>query len=162
MAEDLRDRRRRQYLRLGVGELAATAAIVAATSAVSARLADPDDGTALWAAVGPLIVILVQASGYWLAARAWVGNTPMPGALAALYRAFRALDVVVLGAGLVGVLVWWPASPAVALLAVAVWLFAVAEYVNYFVVRLAYPAREWFSSVRRWRTPQLVRDIAPR
>ena len=40
-----------------------------------------------------------------------------------------------------------------------VWAFAVVEHVNYFVVRLSYPATEWFGAVTRWRTPRLVQDV---
>jgi hypothetical protein len=41
----------------------------------------------------------------------------------------------------------------------AVWVFGVLEYVNYFVVRLAYPLGRWFTTVGEWRTPRLVQDL---
>ena len=40
----------------------------------------------------------------------------MPSALASVYRAFRVVDVLLLVAGLVVVVVWWPSRPLVALL----------------------------------------------
>ena len=52
---------RREYLRLGSGELAAAAVF----AAVATRLADRA-GPALWAAAAPLLVILVDAGAYWL------------------------------------------------------------------------------------------------
>jgi hypothetical protein len=150
---------RRTYLRLGTGELAAAAifAVVAAGS-VAPRLGTPSDRAALWSALAPLLAVLVQAGGYWLAARTWVGETAMPSPLARTYLAFRAVDPVLLGAGLVGVLAWWPERPGVAALVVVVWAFGAVEYLNYFVVRLAYPPARWAGEVTRWRTPRLVRD----
>lgn len=44
-------------------------------------------------------------------------------------------------------------------MALLVWLFAVVEFTNYYVVRLSYPGTEWFREVGRWRTPRLVEDL---
>lgn len=107
----------------------------------------------------PVLVVLTEAGAYWLLARRWVGRQPMPPALAAVYRVFRVADPALLLAGLVGVLVWWPPHPGAAVTALAVWLFGVAEYVNYFVVRLAYPAHLWLRTVGQFRTPRLVQDL---
>ena len=41
----------------------------------------------------------------------------------------------------------------VALSVLAVSVFGLLEYVNYFVVRLAYPVGRWFTSVVQWRHP---------
>ena len=160
MSTERRTTLRRRYLNLGLGELAACLAFtVVASAMVVPRLESARDAAALWSALLPLLVVLVQAGAYWLAARSWVGRTVMPASLAAVYRAFRLLDVVLLAGGLVGVLVWWPGNPAAAVLIVAVWAFGVVEYLNYFVVRLAYPATRWLTSVRRWQVPRLVLDI---
>ena len=83
----------------------------------------------------------------------------MPIALAAFYRIFRNVDAVLLFVGLIGVLAWLPDHVIGASCVVVVWTFGVVEYVNYFVVRLAYPLNRWFSSVGQWRTPQLVQDM---
>jgi hypothetical protein len=61
--------------------------------------------------------------------------------------------------GLAGIVRWWPAEPLAAAVVVAVWLFGVVEFLNYFVVRLAYPPARWLSEVGHWRTPRLVRDL---
>ncbi len=103
------------------------------------RLRSPQDSTALWSALIPLLVVLVQAGVYWLLARRWVTQAPMPAALAAAYRLFRVVDPVVLAVGLVGVMAWWPDRLAPALAIGGVWIFGVLEYLNYFVVRLSYP-----------------------
>lgn len=151
---------RRRYLRLGVGEFAAATvfAAVAATTVVP-RLDDPDAQVALWSGLIPLLVVLVQAGVYWLLARAWVEQGPMPATLAAVYGGFRVADVVLLLVGLTGALVWMPGSPGAVVLVMAIWLFAVVEYANYFVVRLAYPIGRWRPMVGQMRTPRLVQDI---
>lgn len=150
-----RPRRRRQYLKLGLGEL--FAATVFAYLAASG-LVPGTDHRALWCALTPLLAILVQAGIYWLAARRWVGLAPMPRGAAIPFRAVRILDPVLLAAGLAGLIVLFPGGGA-GVLASAVWLFGVIEYLNYFVVRLSYPIGRWASTVTQWRTPQLVKDL---
>ena len=158
--DERRETMRRKYLSLGTGELVAAAVFaVVAISVVMPRLEVPQDSAALWSALAPLLIILVQAGAYWLLARNWVELAPMPTSLAALYRAFRVLDAGLLVAGLVGVLVWLPDPVGVALAIVAVWIFGVVEYVNYFVVRLSYPIRRLPFVVGQWRTPRLVQDL---
>ena len=151
---------RRRYLSLGLGELVAAAVFcgVAAT-AVGPRLDTDADRFAFWAALVPLVVILLQAGVYWLIARTWLGDGRMPRGVASVYRCFRVVDVVLLAVGLGGVVAAGPSSPAVLVLVLAVWAFGVAEYVNYFVVRLAYPARRWLTEVGCLRTPRLVQDL---
>ena len=151
---------RRRYLSLGLGELAAAGVLAAvAVSVVMPRLEGPHDSAALWSALAPLLVVLVQAGVYWLLARGWVEQAPMPARLAALYRVFRVLDIVVLAVGLLGVLIWLPDHFVTAAAIMVVWAFGVVEYVNYFVARLAYPLRRWPFEVGKWRTSQLVRDL---
>ncbi|MCT6735615.1 MULTISPECIES: hypothetical protein [Rhodococcus erythropolis group] len=151
---------RRRYLSLGLGELAAAGVFAAvAVSVVMPRLEGPKDSAALWSALAPMLVVLVQAGVYWVLARGWVEQAPMPARLAALYRVFRVLDIVVLAVGLLGVLIWLPDHFVTAAAIMVVWAFGVVEYVNYFVARLAYPLRRWPFEVGKWRTPQLVRDL---
>ena len=151
---------RRKYLSLGTGELVAAAVFAAvAVNVVMPRLETRQDSAALWSALAPLLIILVQAGAYWLLARNWVERAPMPTSLAALYRAFRALDAVFLVAGLLGVLAWLPDQVGVAMVIMVVWVFGIVEYVNYFVVRLSYPIRRFPFVVGQWRTPRLVQDL---
>lgn len=156
---DERTRLRRRYLSLGAGELAAAAAFALVAAATLGPRLDGRETAALWSALTPLLVVLVQAGAYWLIARGYVGRAPMPALVAATYRVVRAADVVLLLAGLAGVLAWWPDRAPVGAGVLAVWAFGVVEYVNYFVVRLAYPARHWFARVTAWRTPRLVSDL---
>lgn len=160
MSAERRQVLRRKYLSLGLGELVAAAvfAVVAAVL-IAPRLTAGSDAAALWAALIPLLVILVQAGAYWLAARSWVELRPMPAAWARTYRLFRGADAAVLALGLLGVIAWWPGSVGTALLVLAVWTFGALEYVNYFVVRLAYPIRLWLTTVGQRRAPRLVQDL---
>lgn len=153
--QERRDARGRRYLNLGVGEL--VAAVVFAL--VLPRLVDGPDRRALWAALIPLLAVLLQGGTYWLLARGWVGRSVMPSGLATLYTGFRRLDPVLLLGGLVGVLVWLPERPGGVVAVVGVWVFGVVEYVNYFVVRLAYPPARWWRGVKERRTPRLVLDL---
>ena len=160
MFDERRETLRRKYLSLGTGELVAAAVFAAvAVGIVMPRLEARQDSAALWSALAPLLIILVQAGAYWLLARNWVERAPMPISLAVLYRAFRALDAGLLVVGLLGVLAWLPDQVGVALAIVVVWVFGVVEYVNYFVVRLSYPVRRLPLVVGQWRTPRLVRDL---
>lgn len=160
MSAERRGALHRKYLSLGVGELvAALVFAVVATVFVAPRLSADSDAAALWSALIPLLVILVQAGTYWLAARSWVEQRPMPTAWAGTFRLFRVADAAMLAAGLVGMIVWWPDSVGTTLLVLAVWTFGVIEYVNYFVVRLAYPIGRWLTTVGQWRTPRLVQDL---
>lgn len=151
---------RRKYLSLGTGELTAAAVFGAvAAASVGPRL----DGTAraaLWSAVVPLLLVLLQGGAYWLLARRWVlGPRTMPVRLAAVYRAFSVANLVVLAAGLAGIGLWWPDTWPAAGTVMVVWVFGLIEYLNYFVVRLSYPLGRWRAGVRRWRTPRLVVDV---
>ena len=160
MSDERRRTLRRKYLSLGVGELVAAAVFVGvAVGLVMPRLDEQEDAAALWSALAPLLIILVQAGAYWLLARDWVERAPMPNGLATLYRASRVLDAGLLVVGLLGVLAWVPDQFGVALVIVGVWAFGVVEYVNYFVVRLSYPVRRLPSVIGRWRTPRLVQDL---
>jgi hypothetical protein len=144
----------RRLVRLGTGELVAAAvfAVVAARGVAGSPGAAP----AVWSALIPLLAVLVQAGVYWLVrSRA----RRLPAGMVATYRVFRVLDSALLVLGLAGVVRWWPAEPLVAAVVVAVWLFGVVEYLNYFVVRLAYPPAHWLSEVGHWRTPRLVSDL---
>ena len=83
----------------------------------------------------------------------------MPAGLASLYRGFRIIDPALLALGAVGIVALRPGNVGPLVVAVAIWLFVVVEYVNYFVVRLAFPVSRWVEGVAQQRTPQLVKDL---
>jgi hypothetical protein len=150
---------RRKYQSLGLGELVAAVVFTVVALRWLGPGADRATSAALWSALAPLLVILIQAGVYWLLARTWVPRGEMPGGLAVLYRAFRVIDVLLLVAGLVGVLIWRPADMLGTVLLLIIWLFGVVEYVNYFVMRLAYPMRRWIAEVGERKTPRLMIDV---
>lgn len=151
---------RRRYLELGTGEFIAAAVFAAvAAGVISPRLGTQQDVLALWCALVPLLVILVQAGVYWLLARHGLGREPMSTSARAVYRAFRYGNPVMLIVALVAIVVWRPTQFSIFAMVVAVWLFAAVEYVNYYVMRVAYPIQHWPRRVLRRRRPQLVRDL---
>lgn len=157
---DVRQRLRRKYLSLGSGELVAAGVFLGiGVVQIAPLLGAAGSALALWFALGPLVVILLQAGVYWLCARSWVERSRMPPRLVATYKALRGLNPVLLLAALVGLIITWPDNPAIGVALLGVWGFGLVEYVNYFVVRLAYPPSTWLSRVRQWRTPRLVQDI---
>ena len=103
---------------------------------------------------------MVQAGIYWLLARRWVAQRPMPIGLALTYRALSVGDVAFLLAGLIGVIVWLPDQPLLALAVLAVWAFGVIEFVHYYLVRLGYPVGRWLTRVGQRRSPRLALDIS--
>ncbi|ROR83071.1 hypothetical protein SAMN06295974_3525 [Plantibacter flavus] len=160
MTDDRRTVLRGRYLSLGLGELFAAVVFTwVASVSVLPLFERPSDALAFWSALAPLLLILVQAGVYWLAARRWVEQGTMPPGLAAAFRGFRVLDAVLLLAGLVGIIAWFPAHPFAAIGIPFVWLLGVTEYVNYFVIRLAYPPSVWFKRIGEWRTPRLMQDV---
>lgn len=159
MSEKRRRQQCRRYLSIGTGEFSAAGVFtfLALTVAIP-LLPGAHNARALWSALLPLLLILVQGGSYWLLARSWVGRGVMPRPVAVFYRACRVLNPLLLLLGLGGVVVWWPGGFG-AVVVTAAWLLGVVEYLNYFVVRLSYPLTRWFFDVGQWRTPQLVRDI---
>jgi hypothetical protein len=70
--DERRARLRGKHLELGAGELVAaavSAAVAVVVLIVMPRLEDSRVDLALWAALTPLLVTLVQAGAYWLLAR---------------------------------------------------------------------------------------------
>lgn len=151
-----RDELRRRYLSLGLGEFVAVVVFLGAYWYLRPRFGD--DTRLLEAALAMLVFLLVQGGCYWLLARRWIPDGAMPSGLAATFRGLRVLDAVLLvvTAALAG---WWAAPEPSLVLATLVWLFAVAEYVNYFWVRLSYPPLEWWRGVRTLRRSRLRADL---
>lgn len=165
-------RLRRKYLSLGLGELAAVSAFAAAALVWQQRLDSAGAVAALWFALVPLEFVLVQAGAYWLLARTWIdsfdsvdSNRPrtapgrMPFMLARIFRGLRIITPFTLIIGLAGVIANFPSTPLAVVVVVVVWVFGVTEYVNYYLVRLAYPWTQWASEIGHWRTPKLVKDM---
>ena len=147
-------RLRRKLLSLGLGELVAAAVFVLAGREVDAHL-EGRVAAAWWSALLPLLIILPQAGCFWLLARSWAAEGAMPVAAARVWLTFGVLDVALLLWGALAVTLWSP-DPWTLVAFLAVWAFGVLELVNYFVVRLAHPARRWLSGIRRRQRPWLT------
>ena len=158
MVTERRDYLRARYLSLGWGEATAAAVFAGVGAWTIPDAFAPDAVQAIWWAMTPLLVVLVQASIYWLVARTWVGASVMPRAMARLYQAFAVANAVLVLIAAAMIATHWPAETADAVVVVLVWLFGVIEYTNYFVVRLAY-RRRWWTHVRERRRPQLMLDV---
>jgi hypothetical protein len=147
---------RRRMLSLGTGELAAAGAFGVAGWLFSGSMGE--GWPAWWAAIATLCLVLVQGGVFWLVARAHLGHV-LPWAWRSAFRAFRLIDPGLLAIALGFVVSQARTAPGAAIASAAVWIFAVVEYVNYFVVRLAYAPLTWFRDVGRWRTPRLVKEL---
>jgi len=155
-----RSARRRTYLSLGTGELAAAAVFTYnAVWVIAPRLNDYRRSLTFLVGVAPLVVVLCQAGAYWLMARDWVTVRPMPRGLARMYRAFKILDLFVLVAAGAYIGLHLENSGWAGPLALGAWLFSIVEFVNYFVVRLSYPWHAWLDKVGQRRTPRLIQDV---
>ncbi len=53
----------------------------------------PAKARALWGGLAPLLIVLVEAGIYWLAARTWTPHSTMPRAMARAHQALRLLYV---------------------------------------------------------------------
>ena len=158
--DDRREVLRRKFLSLGLGELATVVAFIyIALWVVGPKVRDERTMVTFMVALAPLLLVLSQAGAYWLLARTWVKVRPMPHPLGVLYRLFRVLNVLVIVAAGFYIGFNLPKATGMAVLSIVVWLFAVIEAINYYVVRLSYPISQWFRRVGDRRTPHLVRDI---
>lgn len=150
---------RARLLKLGTGELVAAAVFVG----VVAGSVQPKVGAAaarpLWFAVAPLVLVLLQAGCYWLLRRRWLPGAP-PSWFGLVAQVLRVANpVVLLGCGIAAWATASSAGPGVVLLCVLAWLFGLIEYLNYFVVRLAYPLSSWAAEVTKWRRPRVIQDL---
>ncbi|MEV7548432.1 hypothetical protein AB0N89_02255 [Amycolatopsis sp. NPDC089917] len=110
-------------------------------------------------------VMLVQGSVYWMGKRRQLEGRR--GAVTFVVRVLRVLapvNVALIAIGVVPILMEAPSGSSGRFwLGAALWLLAVAEYVNYFHVQLAYGRRAdrvWILRNRRLRRSHLARDIS--
>jgi len=90
-----------------------------------------------------LIFVLLQGSYYWLHCllrlNKWVRN---PNSFKVLYRVLKILDLVIIALFPFIMLYSWLGGPQLTwkktLIAVFIFLFGLAEYINYFFIRLSY------------------------
>ena len=129
---------RKELVSLCLGELTAVLSIWFCFFLLKNRLGDVNSLVSILYPLSLLTFILLQGSIYWaiLIRRLFkpqFGSASVPK----LYGGFRILDLILLISGF-SFIVWNTQSVQVAVLAALIQLFALIEWVNYFLVRLSY------------------------
>lgn len=129
---------RKELLSLCLGELAAALSFWLCFFLLKNRLGDWNGLISILYPLSLLIFILLQGSIYWAIlirrlSKPQFGSVTVPK----LYGCFRILDLVLLISGF-PFIVWNTQSVQVTILATLIQLFALIEWVNYFLLRLSY------------------------
>ena len=129
---------RKELVSLCLGELTAVLSFWLCFFLLKNRLGDVNSLVSILYPLSLLTFILLQGSIYWaiLIRRLFkpqFGSASVPK----LYGGFRILDLILLISGF-SFIVWNTQSVQVAVLAALIQLFALIEWVNYFLVRLSY------------------------
>lgn len=129
---------RKELVSLCLGELTAVLSIWFCFFLLKNRLGDVNSLVSILYPLSLLTFILLQGSIYWaiLIRRLFkpqFGSASVPK----LYGGFRILDLILLISGF-SFIVWNTQSVQVAVLAALIQLFALIEWVNYFLLRLSY------------------------
>ena len=129
---------RKELVFLCFGELAAVLSFWLCFFLLKNRLGDWNGLISILYPLSLLTFILLQGSIYWAILIRRLSN-PQFGSrtVPKLYGCFRILDLVLLISGF-PFIVWNTQSFQVAILATLIQLFALIEWVNYFLVRLSY------------------------
>ena len=129
---------RKELLSLCLGELAAVLSFWLCFFLLKNRLGDWKSLVTILYPLSLLTFILLQGSIYWAILIRRLSN-PQFGSSSVhkLYGGFRILDLILLISGF-PFIVWNTQSVQVAILATLIQLFALIEWVNYYLVRLSY------------------------
>ena len=129
---------KKELLSLCLGELAAALSFWLCFFLLKNRLGDVNSLVTILYPLSLLTFILLQGSIYWAIlirrlSKPQFGSASVPK----LYGGFRILDLVLLISGF-PFIVWNAQSVRVAIIATLIQLFALIEWINYFLVRLSY------------------------
>ena len=129
---------RKELMSLCLGELAAVLSFWFCFFLLKNRFSDLSSLVTILYPLSLLTFILLQGSIYWAIlmrrlSKPQFGSASVPK----LYGGFRILDLVLLISGF-PFIVWNTQSVQVAIFATLIQLFALIEWVNYFLVRLSY------------------------
>lgn len=129
---------KKELLSLCLGELAAALSFWLCFFLLKNRLGDVNSLVTILYPLFLLTFILLQGSIYWAIlirrlSKPQFGSASVPK----LYGCFRILDLVLLISGF-PFIVWNAQSVRVAIIATLIQLFALIEWINYFLVRLSY------------------------
>lgn len=129
---------RKELMSLCLGELTAVLSFWLCFFLLKNRLGDWKGLVTILYPLSLLTFILLQGSIYWAI---WIRRLSKPkfgsGSVPKLYGGFRILDLILLISDF-PFIVWNTQSVQVAILATLIQLFALIEWVNYFLVRLSY------------------------
>ena len=129
---------RKELGSLCLGELAAILSFWLCFFLLKNRLGDWKSLISILYPLSLLTFILLQGSIYWAILIRRLSNPQFGnGSVPKLYGCFRILDLILLISGF-PFIVWNTQSVQVAILATLIQLFALIEWVNYFLLRLSY------------------------
>ena len=129
---------RKELMSLCLGEFTAVLSIWFCFFLLKNRLGDWNGLISILHPLSLLTFILLQGSIYWAILIRRLSNPQFgSGTVPKLYGCFRILDLVLLISGF-PFIVWNTQSVRVAIIATLIQLFALIEWINYFLVRLSY------------------------
>lgn len=129
---------RKELMSLCLGELTAVLSFWLCFFLLKNRLGDWKSLVTILYPLSLLTFILLQGSIYWAILIRRLSNPKFgSGSVPKIYVGFRILDLVLLISGF-PFIVWNTQSFQVAIIATLIQLFALIEWVNYFLLRLSY------------------------
>lgn len=129
---------KKELVSLCLGELAAVLSFWLCFFLLKNRLGDWNGLLSILYPLSLLTFILLQGSTYWAILIRRLSKPQFgSGTVTKLYGCFRILDLVLLISGF-PFIVWYTQSVRVAIIATLIQLFALIEWVNYFLLRLSY------------------------
>ena len=129
---------RKELVSLCLGEFTAVLSFWFCFFLLKNRLGDENSLVTILYPLSLLTFILLQGSIYWAILIRRLSNPQFGrGSVPKLYGGFRILDLVLLISGFLFI-VWNTQSFQVAILATVIQLFALIEWINYYLLRLSY------------------------
>ena len=129
---------RKELVSLCLGELAAALSFWLCFFLLKNRLGDWMSLITILYPLSLLTFILLQGSTYWAILIRRLSNPQFGnGNIPKIYGVLRILDLILLISGF-PFIVWYTQSVRVAIIATLIQLFALIEWVNYFLLRLSY------------------------
>ena len=129
---------RKELMSLCLGEFTAVLSFWFCFFLLKNRLGDVNSLVTILYSLSLLTFILLQGSIYWAILIRRLSDPRFgSGSVPKLYGGFRILDLVLLISGF-PFIVWNTQSVQVAIIVMLIQLFALIEWVNYFLVRLSY------------------------
>ena len=129
---------RKELMSLCLGEFTAVLSFWFCFFLLKNRLGDVNSLVTILYSLSLLTFILLQGSIFWAILIRRLSNPQFgSGSVPKLYGGFRILDLVLLISGF-PFIVWNTQSVQVAIIVMLIQLFALIEWVNYFLVRLSY------------------------